>query len=87
MARGTECRAVIVQCWQMGSSNAAGLPIYAVSLTVMPQHGSPYPTQIGTPVEPAALALLFPGSHVPAKVLPEDPGSVVIDWGRALSVA
>lgn len=67
--------------------NAAGVPLVAFLLTVMPLQGQPYQVQIGNPCPNEALPLLYPGSQVPAKVLPEDPNSVVIDWAAAMAPA
>jgi hypothetical protein len=52
---------------------------------VMPDGQKPYQTKVGNPVPEEAVPLLFPGSNLPAKVLPEEPEGVVIDWDAALA--
>lgn len=79
------CRAVIVRYRETGATDATGSPIYVLGLTVMPPDGSPYPLQIGAAVQPAALAVLHPGSHVPATVRADDPNALTIDWDAALA--
>lgn len=85
LARGLDCTAVVVQCQELGMTSAAGLPIYAFALTVLPTGGKPYQIQIGNPVPADAIPLLYPGAQFPAKVLPEDANSVVIDFAAALA--
>ena len=48
---------------------------------------SAYQIQVGNPVPARALVKMFPGSQVPAKRLPLDPNSVVIDWDAALATS
>lgn len=85
LARGLDCRVVVQQFQPLGMTSAAGVPVYAFALTVIPAAGTPYQLQVGNPVPDQAIALLFPGSQLPAKVLAEDPNSVVIDFAAALA--
>jgi len=85
LARGTSCKVVILQFQDMGMTNPAGLPVYAFGLTVLPEGAKPYQVQLGNPVLPDAIPLLYPGAQLPAKALPEDPNSVVIDFAAALA--
>ena len=87
LARGLDCRVAVLQFQDMGMTNAAGLPIYAFALTVIPQGGKPYQVKIGNPVQHDAIPLVYPGAQLPAKVLPEDPNSVVINFAAALAAA
>jgi hypothetical protein len=64
-------------------TNAAGVPLYAFALTVIPSAGNPYQVQVGNPVPNEAIALCFPGSRLPAKVAADKLESVVIDWAAA----
>jgi hypothetical protein len=65
--------------------NPHGVDMHAFVLTVMPDGQKPYQTKVGNPVPEEAVPLLFPGSNLPAKVLPEEPEGVVIDWDAALA--
>lgn len=85
LARGLACRVAVLQFQDMGMTNAAGLPIYAFVLTVLPEGGKPYQVQIGNPVQMDAIPLIYPGAQLPAKVLAEDPNTVVIDFAAALA--
>jgi hypothetical protein len=85
--RGSPCEAVIVQSQPLGvKSSLSGLDMYAFLLTIMVPGQAPYQVQVGNPVPPEAVPLLFPGSRVPAKFLPGGiPEEVVIDWRAALA--
>ncbi len=77
---GIPARAVIVASQPLGMRNPEGVDVYAFMLTVMPQAGNPYQTQVGNPVPPTALPFLYPGSHVQVKIEQSNPNAVVIDW-------
>jgi len=85
--RGSPCEAVIVQSQPLGvKSSLSGLDMYAFLLTIMVPGQAPYQVQVGNPVPPEAVPLIFPGSRVPAKYLPGGiPEEVVIDWKAALA--
>jgi hypothetical protein len=85
--RGNPCEAVIIQSEPLGvKSSLSGLDMYAFMLTVMIPGQAPYQIQVGNPVPPEAVPLIFPGSRLPAKILPEGgPNDVVIDWKAALA--
>ena len=85
LATGTAVRAVIVQSQPLGMKNPEGLDVYAFQLTVMPEGQMPYQIQVGNAVPAEAVPLLYPGSNVPAKVLPGQPNAVAIDWQAALA--
>jgi hypothetical protein len=87
LATGEACQVVIVQYQDMGMNGPTGDPIYAFVLTVIPTGAQPYQIQVGNPVPARALPKLFPGSQVPAKRIPSDAQSVVIDWDAALTAA
>lgn len=86
LATGEPGKAVIVQSQPLGKKNPAGVDIYALVLTVMPQGRDPYQIQVGNPTPPSALPFLFAGSHVPVKIGSE-PNAVVIDWDAATAQA
>lgn len=87
LERGNPCEAVIIQSEPLGvKSSLSGLDMYAFMLTVMIPGQAPYQIQVGNPVPPEAVPLIFPGSRLPAKILPEGgPNDVVIDWAAALA--
>jgi len=83
---GVVCTAVIVQSQPMGMRNPAGNDMYAFVLTVMAEGRSPYQTQVGNPVPANAVALIYPGSTLPAKRMPDGADhEIVIDWDAALA--
>lgn len=83
---GVVCTAVIVQSQPMGMRNPAGNDMYAFVLTVMADGRSPYQTQVGNPVPVNAVPLVYPGSTLPAKRMPDGADhEIVIDWDAALA--
>lgn len=83
---GVVCAAVIVQSQPMGMRNPAGNDMYAFVLTVMADGRSPYQTQVGNPVPANAVPLIYPGSTLPAKRMPDGADhEIVIDWDAALA--
>ena len=86
LEKGDPCEAVIVQFQPLGVKNTTGLDMYAFMLTVMIPGQAPYQIQVGNPVLPEALPLLYPGSRVPARIMPNTrPDNLVIDWKAALA--
>ncbi|WCO65678.1 hypothetical protein PO878_14330 [Iamia majanohamensis] len=83
LARGREAEAVIVANQPLGIRNHEGADVHLFTLTVLPAGGQPYQVQVGNPLPPTALPLVFPGAKVPVKVGAEGPQSVAIDWARA----
>ena len=86
LANGRPVRAVIVASQPLGMKNPNGVDMYAFTLTVMAEGMTPYQIQVGNPTPPEAIPLLFPGSHVPAR-LGNGPNEVAIDWHGALTEA
>ena len=87
LARGDACRVIVQQFQDLGMTNPAGLPIYAFALTVIPANGNAYQAQVGNPVPNEVMAFLFPGSQLPAKVMPGEPNSIAIDWASVVASA
>jgi hypothetical protein len=86
LEQGVPCKAVIVETQSLGMRGSTGKDIYAFTLTVMAEGRPPYQIQVGNPVPAEALPLLYPGSTVPAKRMPDgDDHEVVIDWDAALA--
>lgn len=83
LANGMPCRVIIQQFQPLNMTNAAGLPLYAFELTVVPEGAAPYMCKVGNPVPTEALVHMFPGSQLPAKVMAHEPNGVVIDWAAA----
>jgi hypothetical protein len=83
---GVPCKAVIVQSQPMGMRSSTGKDMYAFLLTVMVDGRAPYQVQVGNPVPADAVPLVYPGSTVPAKRMPDgEDHEIVIDWAAALS--
>jgi hypothetical protein len=61
--------------------------MYALMVTILCDGFAPYQTQMGNPVPPSGLPLLYPGSNLPAKVRPGQQGQVIIDWEAAVAQA
>ena len=87
LATGAPGVAVLQQFQDMSMTNPEGVPIYAFQMVVTAAGGQPYVCQVGNPMPPAALPLLFPGSKVPVKIGAGGPNEVVIDWAAALASA
>jgi hypothetical protein len=83
---GTPAEAIITQTAPMGVRNWEGHDVHLLTLTVMAPNQDPYQVQVGNPVPPSALPVLFPGSKVPVKVAPGEPNSVAVDWRAAAAV-
>lgn len=83
---GEPCKAVIVETQPLGMRSSTGKDMYAFMLTVMADGRPPYQIQVGNPVPAAAVPLLYPGSTVPAKRMPDgDDHDLAIDWDAALA--
>ena len=80
LERGAPCEVVVAQSQPMGLRSQEGHDITGFALTVVPAEGTPYQAQVAGPVPAVNLPQVFPGSRLPARVLPEDPNAVVIDW-------
>lgn len=88
LEQGEPCRAVIVQSQPLGAQNAAGDDVYAFLLTVMAEGEAPYQVQVGGAVPTSGVPLLYPGSGVPAKRIPErGQECIVVDWVAAVAGA
>ena len=74
---GVPCRVVIRRFQPLHMTNAAGDPLYAFDLTVVPQTGRPYLVKVGSPVPTEALPHMYPGAQLPATVPAHDPQGVV----------
>lgn len=88
LAEGSPARAVIVQYQPLGMKNPSGLDLYAFQLTILVDGKAPYQIEVGNPVTPAGFPLIYPGSNLPAKYMPNGgPESVAIDWDAAVAEA
>jgi len=83
LAMGEPAYAVIVSGEPLNMTNAKGVPMFAFELTIMPEGRDPFQVRAGMPTPPRALPLIYPGSRVPVRFLPENPNAVVIDWTSA----
>lgn len=85
LAKGSPARAVIVQYQPLGMKSPSGLDLYGFQLTIMADGTAPYQIEVGNPVTPGGVPLIFPGSNLPAKYMPNGgPESVAIDWDTAV---
>lgn len=84
LASGVPARAVVVQSQPLNARTQAGVDLYGLLLTVLQEGRSPRQVQLGYPVPATCVPLLYPGSNVPAKILPEQPDLVAIDWDAAM---
>jgi hypothetical protein len=87
LAKGTPARVAVVEASALGMKNPAGVDLYRFQLTVTIEGRAPYQVEVGNPVPPDAVALLYPGSNLPAKVMPGSDNSVAIDWPAAIAEA
>ena len=83
LAMGEPAYAVIVAGEPLNMTNSQGVPMFAFDLTLMPEGRDPFQVRAGMPTPPRALPLIFPGSRVPVRFLPDNPNAVVIDWVSA----
>jgi len=75
LERGSACEVVIVQSQPLGAKNPSGLDMHAFLLTVMVPGRAPYQIRVGNPVLPDAVPLIYPGSKLPARYMPDSaPG-------------
>lgn len=88
LTKGSPARAVIVASEPLGMKAPSGLDLYGFQLTIMVDGKAPYQIKVGNPVTPGGVPLIFPGSNVPAKYMPDgSPESVAIDWDAAVAEA
>lgn len=83
LATGEAGQAIIIDSQSINRRNAAGVDVYAFTLTVIPVGRDPYQIQVGNPTPPSALPFLFAGSRVPVRI-GANPNAVVIDWEKAV---
>ena len=77
-----------MQSQPLGMKNPSGLDLHGFLLTIMVDGTAPYQIQVGNPVTPGGVPLIFPGSNLPAKYMPDGgPESVAIDWDAAVAEA
>jgi hypothetical protein len=88
LSKGSDARAVIIESAPLGMKNPAGLDMYGFVLTIMAEGKAPYQIKVGNPVTPGGVPLIFPGSNLPVKYMPNgEPESVAIDWDAAVKEA
>jgi hypothetical protein len=79
LENGKPIKVVLVQSQRAKMTNAAGVDIYALTLTPYEGVDKPYQLVVGNAVPAEALPLLYPGSKLHAK-LGDEPDAVVVDW-------
>ncbi len=84
IATGRAARVTIVQSAPTGLRSAAGVDVHSFVLTVTLEGQAPYQCQTAQPVPPEALALIRPGSTLPAFVATHNDSAVAIHWDAGL---
>jgi hypothetical protein len=79
LENGKPIKVVLVQSQPAKMTNAAGVDVYALTLTPYEGVDKPYQLVVGNAVPAEALPLLYPGSKLHAR-LGDDPNAVVVDW-------
>ncbi|MGN9845303.1 hypothetical protein ACTMTI_45000 [Nonomuraea sp. H19] len=83
LARGVPAMATVAGTFSTNGMTADnGDPIVGLFLHVAGPHG-PYEVRLAHRVPPHHLASLLPGTRLLAKIAPEDPQKVAIDWTAA----
>jgi len=84
--QGSPCEVVIIESLPLNVKNQSGLDMYAFLLDVMVPGKVPYQIKVGNPVLAEAVPLIYPGSKLPAKYMPDSrPEELVIDFKAALA--
>ncbi len=87
-ANGVPCSAVIVHAQSLGMRDPHGKNVYALALQVIAGGQPGQQLRIGSHVPSPALALLIPGTVLPARLMPDgEAPELVIDWEAALARA
>ena len=86
LATGTPCRVVINSSQPLGMKNESG-DYYGLVLSVFADGETPYQVQVGAPVTPEGVALLFAGANLPAKRRVDVDQAVAPDWAAAVEEA
>jgi hypothetical protein len=88
LARGEPAQVVVVEAgpWDPPMTAPNGDPVWQFVLTVTRGEGDPYRVTVGNRMPARALALVYPGAKLPAKILPPS-SSPAIDWDTALKEA
>jgi len=87
IATGRTARVTIVQSSPTGLRSAAGVDLHSFVLTVVLDGQAPYQCQTAQPVPPEAVALIYPGSTLPAFVAANNDGAVAIHWDASIADA
>jgi hypothetical protein len=85
LAAGQPAQVLVQHAQRLGIQNPQGHDMYALTLLVMIDGLDAYTVVVGNPVPPGGVALVEEPAALPAKVLPDNPRAVVIDWAAALA--
>lgn len=63
---------------QVGGRDRQGRALFALDLTVLPVDRPPRRARVSVPVPDAALALVYPGAELPARLLGDGDAAVTV---------
>lgn len=81
---GVPCKAIVQSAQPLGFQKD-GLDVWGIVLNAIEDGGATSQARVGIGVPPDAVALLFPGSNLPAKRRADVQDGVAIDWAAALA--
>ncbi|GAA5081048.1 hypothetical protein HNP84_001937 [Thermocatellispora tengchongensis] len=85
LARGVPATATVLATFSTNGMTADnGDPVIGLVLLVTGPDARPYEVRLAHRVPPHHLPLTTPGTRVPARIAPEDPQKVAIDWDAAV---
>lgn len=85
LAAGRPAQVLVQHAQPLGIRNPQGHDMYALTMSVMVDGRDPYTVTVGNPVPHGGAVLIESRAALPAKVLPDNPQAVVIDWATALA--
>lgn len=81
---GVPCKAIVQSAQPLGFQKD-GMDVWGIVLNAIEDGGATTQARVGIGVPTEAVALLFPGSNLPAKKRADVQDGVAIDWAAALA--